>query len=1526
MPVDLLLWVKAGLGAVWPKIKQWGIDRLARANVSRQAMNGGDLAGDSSLKSLVKTELARLASDPFAVDQIWSESFRSWLTALSNLDLFVSALVARAGDGAGEVVDAEKTLAANYQQATGETSELATGWINLTVSYVYGQLSATDAGHSALLAALAFRNAGQVGRIERLVTPPSTTEVAAKARNVATGLLEAGRRSWKMPRSVAPLTLEERTPGSSGNSRGVTTADVVSAIGDGRNLILFGTGGVGKTTLLLEICGSCLEAGGRIPLFVDVAVWARSNLSVLDYVASSAAAQLNRVTLTELAELAQSGSVVIMLNGWNEISASSKLSCREHLVQLVSVAPKLGVTVVSRTATDVPQLDDAKHVEVLGLTWRGQADVISGELDAKQAAGLLDRLVRDTRLRHSGRSPLILRGLIAQTKEGLVAGSSVFALLGAAVRAFEGDDQRNLVLLDQPVDGHHHVYLEELACDLTQHVLTACSKDDALRCVKSVGEKLVERGVIGGLPNPSAVLAILSSHHLLHFDDDTVRFAHQRFQEYFAATRIVGACDGDDTLLSILRASLNLSAWEEPLMLAAGELKGRPGPSEARTRIVRLLSEIDLGLSCDVAGASQFSEWDDRPLHNTLVERVNRIAESDLEEVRDVGVAYQLASRFPTFSQNLWALLESDDVQARLHTYRLDGVAISLSQLGLGATNRVVAWPTERRVEFVHEIAGNANNYDYLVALATAESTPEEVRIAAISALFWEFPASDVALTAWLNAPIEVQLDDNLLSYVEYAFEEGFAGDEVKRQVRSLMAETGSAQKQLRLALAFPEEIDVSAVDQIFTHLCDSERNANYAACVAIARNKDPERLERLVQELALAPGLLRQWVREYLVDAPERVKTALFNSAWLDWQKDPASRKTIEQLGFLASPAQIDEIVARLLSLVQENGHFSSEDAESRRVLEHILVNVAGDDLFAAVIRRAEDANYGRACRLVGLVYRCTGVESGTSREGQWLPTASQVQQLMAKFRDKRESAEIPQNELNVYLCSIASCVIPVELGPFLIDTTRRYLDSSATYTALVERWVKNPSSPRPQNPYFGNYLKSAWVRMGFSHLQSLLELMQHPGETEFVPETIARIVNIPWEKKVKTRLFRSTTSDIEEGKTRREMNRVLMQPDDAQQPVTDAAASSIGKMVQDLVADSLKARAEDIKWNAKPAAYRLRRLATCLANIPSPLVVSPVREALVSGLMDVFGTADSVRSLVRQGVVISDGPIAHAIESAYDREGQAQWLDESSRHAMSELTQLLFCVSPATLLSRPLEHYADQWHRFECGIQGIRLLSVTPPENAWPVLFKIAHDLQNSSHLDDEFATALLTVVTVESLPEFLTLVESGALFRWYRSEWSLRHLPTGLARILEQIDQVPAFLSACHAAGSGLADVFAVSVLSQIKGGEAALSTYLLNALDAGRIVFPNSSSYRLVKAMFSTDMDVGNGQREVSQKARNEFRKALYLRAKGSGDVANACRRLLAELECERREAGRPDDELRHPMLDDALAWTDIFLKV
>lgn len=1512
---------------------EWGVSKLlkstfekyARHKASEKAIQGEDLASQASLHNLVKIELEKLAASDKLPPGLQSDEFRNWLRQGDNAEAFVEVLIARAGNIPDLSKRAQDQLATEYERITGETRKLATGPVEFAVAHVYGQLWATESGKQALQLAFAQRTAAQVHWLSHPEQRqfPSDADLA-RVKAMASTLLEAGKRSWKMPPFVAPLTLESHERQDGQEPRPTSAAELSAVIETGSNLVLFGEGGIGKTTFLLELCTSCMNVGRRIPLYVDAAIWARTNASLFNYLTGLASAQANDVTSAELTKLAEGGRLVIMLNGWNEMAASSKLVCRDELIHLTAAAEALSVVVVSRSSSDVPSLQNAKQVEVRGLTWQGQSAVVRAELGDDGVAPLLDLLAKDTRLRHAARSPLILRGLIAQARKGTVASSSVLDLLGATVQAFEEDDQRNLVLSVAPVDGHQRVYLEELACLLTQRLATYCSRDDALQAIRSAAIWLEDHHLIGVLPNLTAVLDVLVSHHLLHLDDNVVRFAHQRFQEYFAAIRLLRECIETGVPSALLRTAVNQPVWGESLVLVAGKLKSEGSPTTARVRMVTTAAATDLGLACDLAGICTFSEADDPELHQHLVARINELAGSSLKEVRDLGVAYMIASGLPVFAEKLWPLLENEDHQTRLHTYRLNGSAISLAQLGAGAEKRVASWPPDRRVEFVHEIADNADNFEFLVSLAQNEPD-SAVRAAAISALFWSFPASDVPFQAWLGAPVEVQTNNNVVSHILYALEDGYASDAVRERLRTIAVNSTSDNIQLRLALAFPNEIGPRALEVVFERLRSNERHGNDTPLVAIAQTNAPQRLLDLARELALQARVVPDWVGEYLHEAPADVRADVFERAWTALQGQVFGNLSGEILGPLADRYQTERSVASWLQYAEAGRAQTDIDHEKHRQLGYLLAHAHGGDLLNVVMQRGQAASYNEAVDLVDLVLRRIGRDDGSARmANQWLPTVDEVRQLVAVFAEKAESAEVPQDRVRVYLCCVASHVAPAEFGPMLLETCRHHLDAWGVFQEKADQWSKRSTSPRPHNPQGGADLTLALARWGPDALPGLLEFMTHPSAMKFIPEAIARIVSLPWASK-RERLFSSVNTDIQEGEKRRRLEREFRQPDDTFQHWTDETAKVLGQKLSEIVAAYQEQKAIDEKWNAREAEYRVGYLAGIVASIPSASVIEPVHRALASGLMGVYETVGALRGLVRQGLYISDMAVVEQLEVLYEQAGNANWHDNSLRYAISELSELLFCVVPTSLLSKPMGHYLQQWRRFSYTNEIIRHLGAIHSEAAWPALLELGRELAGKEHPPEELVPALAAALTPQYLTEFLALIADGTLFAWCRSDWALKRLAPSVAAALgDATGQVEAFVEACRKAQSPLADMLASEVLSNIKGSEEVRLSYLLEALDAGRAVHSNMPAYRKLKGMFTLKVPIDDNQYEVTPKASNEIRKQLYARARDTGPIADSCRRLLASLECRRRETGRPDDEPRHPAAEDGLVWTDALL--
>ena len=123
-----------------------GKDAFARRRAGKRAIQGDDLVGQGGLEYLVKKELAKLASSDKLPLELQSEEFRKWLLQGDNVGLFVQVIIARAGDQSVLAEQAEEELAGEYERITGETRKRTAGPPALVVSFIYGQLEATEAG------------------------------------------------------------------------------------------------------------------------------------------------------------------------------------------------------------------------------------------------------------------------------------------------------------------------------------------------------------------------------------------------------------------------------------------------------------------------------------------------------------------------------------------------------------------------------------------------------------------------------------------------------------------------------------------------------------------------------------------------------------------------------------------------------------------------------------------------------------------------------------------------------------------------------------------------------------------------------------------------------------------------------------------------------------------------------------------------------------------------------------------------------------------------------------------------------------------------------------------------------------------------------------------------------------------------------------------------------------------------------------------------------------------------------------
>ncbi|MCP9759185.1 hypothetical protein EGI20_07660 [Aquitalea sp. S1-19] len=1510
------------LSPAWSEIK----GKIARRRARDRAMQGQDLSKEGTLEYIIKDELKKLVASPANLPfELQGDFFREWLLADKFLQPFVQVLIARGEETPRLAVPEFEDLAEQYEQVTGETRKLASGPLELVVSLVLGQLQATEDSRQILNKALVRRTAAGMRILQHpeLRTSPTKSDIV-RLQTLSAQMQKAGRTIWKIPSFLAPLTLEIPSIPEDRGGIPIAPEQLVKDIEAGAKVVLFGDGGIGKTTLLLELASRYTpEAGQRIPLYVDAATWAESGVGILDYIAGNPQAQALGLSPGVLARFAEGGFLVLLVNGWNEIPTDRKSYCHNHFNLLTTSAPNLAVVVASRTPHDTANLPTARRVAVRGLTWQGLSAVIRAELNEKAAQSLLEVLAKDSRRRNAARSPLLLRGLIAQARVGTEASTTLYDLLGAVITDLEVDSQRSLILAEAPLFSMQKHYLEELACRLNASGATNISRADALSSIGIAASHLVAQHILGPTPAPATILDILSSQHVLHTQGDVVRFAHHRFQEYFAASRLLRICKTEGELVDLLNDAVNEPAWKDSVALVAEKLRDPTVDAVAsRVRLVRAAAAVDLSYASDLAGWSTFREADEPALYHQLVSRINELCKSPLREVQDLGTACQIMSRFPVFSENLWSLLESDDQQTRFHTHRLNGSPVSIVQLGPQPAERINGWHSARRSELVHEIAANPDNYDFLVEVARTDSV-SDVRAAAISALFSNYPASPAVVDAWLAAPLEVQASRDLINVIVYALEQDVEGHEIHKQLRVIGASDISDVTRLQLALELPDEFGPAAIDLVLAKLTSEAERGSPESLLAIAQKYVPDRLRALAVELCTGPRGTPEWVGEVLRDAPPHEREVAFEHVWQVLEAGSTRMLSAEVVGPLANRCQTERSVAAWLRYCEE-GRAKLTDAEHDRgrMIRSLLAHAPGDNLLSVVMVRGGEATYEESVELVEvLLRRVSRDEERHSSENLWLPTPDEFRQLFAVLGGKEEQSRNPQDRLFTLLASIASHVAPAEFEPLLLEALHRHLEAWTAYQALLAEWLKNQEGPRPSNPMLGNYVVAALAKWGIDALPSVLQHMSHPCAMEVVPEAIGRIACLSWSSKRKS-LFSNISTDIEDGRLRNEAGCAFRQPSVEYQSVVDDAARELSKVLDYELDRQLLEREHNPAWNAKQAEYQLARLTRVIANLSSPECIAPVTRALGSGLLGVFGFVDVLRGLTRQGWCLSDANVVRELEALYLRESSPTWLDQSRNHVLAQLCQFMFVVKPLTLLSAPLEHYLSQWQRFAHSSDIIRTLGDMKYEHTWSSLLMLEAELSAKARLPEQFVYALTSSLTSEHFAEFANLVADGKLFSWCRNEWPVENIASNVARLVQDVpEHLSLLMDACRSNASPLADALVSEVLSAVGATEEIRMEFGLAAADAGRANNTDMPAYRLLMSMFSLKVATGENQLEVSPKACNALRQHLYHRARGNGPATKGARRLLASLECMRLEYERPIDETRHPEPTHGLAWTE-----
>lgn len=1493
--------------------------KIWRRHIAKDVLIGHRAAPKVNFQDRVPEELGRLAKGSLSED-FNKLGLRDWL-ADPTAQMAFAELLEVSLTGSPVNTDAWKTIETFYEQHTGETKKLAPGRIDAILGYLrsrfFGSATESESAQTALLTAilrnLSNRDTDDIPSLRDRATAP------------ARALLDRGKTRWHYPDVVVPLRLDlsETFRLSHDTLRQIGQQELLTLIQRGTNVFLVGEAGAGKTTTLIDLCAQLVnEKVSPLPVFLDAATWAASGKPLLDHIASLPVFSSAGLSITALARLNEAGQLLVVLNGWNEISTSDQAGSRDRLQQFLTGATKVRMLVASRSANDSLGIPNPKRVTVQGFDWEQQKSLIRQNIDRAQAEVLIARLRSDRKLRAVTQNPLVLTSVLLIQKTGHAIPDSPYDLLEAVVDAYEKEEGRAAALARPPVRSFHRLYLEAIAQAMNMSAATILSTAEAQRVVHSVSQRVMAEGRLAQPPEPTDLVKELCDQHLLHRTDDAaLRFAHQRFQEFFGACHLFGrlktATSNESEGTDIQRDILNLPFWEDAVLLAATKLADNPALSAEKVLLVKLSIPVDLGFAARLAGDMHLGNTDG-DVWNELCNVLNVLHANPAPEARQYALEAIAATRSCDFAHLFWPLLESEEQQVRLGAYRLGG-GLTLDQLGPDAAKRMNSWPEERRTESVRELADRWENLSFVENLAQNDSVIG-VRAVAIQALYEFYLASDAALNAWRSAPDDTKESNAALDTALMLWQAD--AKDITSELVALARKSGNDAVKHQIGLRLlgqAEDIGIEAARQALR--TEPERR-DIDDLVAFLKSADPVYLRNLAVELVWSKRRVAGWAREQIAALPELELRAFFDKALEQMSTTEHESFDASVIGSLATQAQIKSLLDEGLLLVATLWSRKPLKESTRlryHAIEHLLGYAPSGPLMQAILDRAPSCAYDGGAWLTEILdRRALDAEGGNTEKTLWRPNTQDLDMLLAILRDKRDPRDVPHCKLDADLASLCSKTDPRRYLPYLLEVAGRHADAWRIYEAALGRWIASPHRERPSNPPYCRQVAQAFQRCGFSAIDALISIANEPGAEHIVPDALVLIVVQPWiEHGGKRSVF--PADHFSEHRKRRSARRVFQQPNDVLQTPTDEVARYLVREIDAIMApDGMMDGIDPSKPSKK--ANHFWEMAKRLARVPSPVGIPTLIEILRRGDGRMYPFLDIAHGIIRQGGTLP-AEVLPGVKQVWQRELAEPFHNNDAEYYLIKLAILHFFFEPGDAGVQQFLEILPELRKKVHLREITRAIARVRTDEAAKVLLKLLPDCKANEDYVEEILYELAKCESLDVARELIRFLDDGTLFaktaRSYRLE---RIIAPRFARFAEgNADDLQRLLEVLDAKSSADEEMLVCAILAEIQDPRA--TAILFRYLDETKYPRGNAYTFRMLEEKFARREDAkdGGGWIMIYPKACNAARRDLLSLASRPGPSQRMSRALLLNLENRRREYGRPADEPRHPDIENGTGW-------
>ena len=724
----------------------------------------------------------------------------------------------------------------------------------------------------------------------------------------------------------------------------------------GRRIVLEAPAGRGKTTTLIQLAKQT-ERANALAFLIDLPAWAKSRLSILDFIAQMPPFLSRNIDAGNLARIHQDTQFLFLLNGWNEISKNYSDDAVTALRELERNFPKAGLIVATRNHHISPPLPGAFRTKLLSLDRKQRTEYLHQALGIR-ADELSLMLDTNPVLDALTRTPFILSEVTTIFKAGGEIPPTKIGVLGEVIRLLEQSEEHQSHLHAAPLRGHASEYLTELAVKMSECGDTTIDEKDARPLVNSVSKRLIDDGQIATLPEPASVLNTLCAHHILErldYPSVAFRFEHQQFQEFYAASFLkqqlneLASIDNHDRSQAFTKRYLNEPVWDEPLRMIAEEIGVQSANLTVESNEVKtgeLL--IKMALNVDPIFAATLSQLCGKIVWSQVRSDVAGYLRSwyavDDENHQQCAVAGMLATGSDDFSDIILPLLANKDQQVRLGTYRA-GKEFYLSSLGTNWRNVVKGWEEEARYDFVTEMTRDQLMLEISEDFALFDPSLR-IRVEAVRMLNWVGADQEFArLLGVLDGEgFEKAIREIDVEMIPLSLRPRALG-----VYQKLLNASEGALGRLRILLCAAELGDTSTTERLKRELTQLEPGKISDSgefviepALKIVQKTEPEWISHWVAERIVNGSLWRERWINLVTTIPDDLKNSLLEKISSEDLQHNQSSGIIAVLAATGDPAFVEAVFVKLCdirrSFSDEIGRRNESKKEIVRQLENLL------------------------------------------------------------------------------------------------------------------------------------------------------------------------------------------------------------------------------------------------------------------------------------------------------------------------------------------------------------------------------------------------------------------------------------------------------------------------------------------------------------------------------------------------------------------------------------------------------------